>query len=79
MNDERAGSRYILTTESNVNGTMRYTGNTGRNVSEFVLTGSNKYDPSNDKTLPYAIDAWIVSTPMALNQVTPDEERASRP
>lgn len=73
MNDEKAGARYILTTENGVNGTMRYTGNTGLNVSEFVLTGSNKYDPSNDKTLPYAIDAWILSTPMSLNQVTPDE------
>lgn len=73
MNDEKAGARYILTTENGVNGSMRYTGNSGLNTSEFVLTGSNKYDPSNEKTLPYAIDTWIISTPMALNLTKPDE------
>lgn len=73
MNDEKAGERYLITTENSVNGTMRYTGNSGLNTSEFVLTGSNKYDPTNEKTLPYAIDAWIVSTPMALNLISPDE------
>lgn len=73
MNDETAGARYILTTESSVNGTMRYTGNSGMNTAEFVLTGSNKYDPTNEKTLPYAIDTWIISSPMALNSTSPDE------
>lgn len=73
MNDEKEGERYILTKENGVNGTMRYTGNTGLNTTEFVLTGSKAYSPDDEKTLPYAIDAWVISTPTALNLIDPDK------
>lgn len=73
MNDEKEGERYILVTTTGINGSMRYTGKTGLNAEEFVLTGSPKYDPANEKTLPYAIDCWVISTPQALNQIAPDE------
>ena len=75
MNEEKAGERYILTKENSVNYTMRYTGNSGLLTTEFVLTGCQAYDPNNptnDKALPYAIDCWVISTPMALNLIEPD-------
>ncbi len=73
MADGMDGSRYILTTESNVAGTARYTGNTGNNTNELHLVGSSAYNPENANTLPYCIDAWLMSEPMALNLVSPDE------
>lgn len=72
MNEEKAGERYVLTTENGATYSMRYTGNSGLLTTEFVLTGSTKYDPANDKTLPYAIDCWVISTPLALNLIEPD-------
>lgn len=72
MNEEKAGERYILTTENSVPYSMRYTGNSGLLTTEFVLTGCKAYDPANASTLPYAIDCWVVSTPTALNLIEPD-------
>ena len=74
MNEEKDGERYILTKESSVTYSMRYTGNSGLLTTEFVLTGCQAYDPTapNDKALPYAIDCWVISTPMPLNLIEPD-------
>lgn len=72
--DAMEGQRYTLSDKNNVPGTLWFTNNNpGKNSQEFILVGSQKYDPENEKTLPYAIDTWIVSTPMALNKVNPDQ------
>lgn len=73
MAEDMVGSRYILTSESSVPGTMRYTGNVGLNTNEMHLVGSSAYNPDNAATLPYCIDAWVMSEPMALNLISPDE------
>jgi len=72
--DAMEGNRYTLSDKNNVPGTLYFTNNApGLRSQEFILPGSNKYDPDNEKTLPYAIDSWIVSTPMALNLIDPDQ------
>lgn len=69
----KTGSRYVLTTESSVAGTVRYHPNkTGLNSEEMIMTGSGKYDANNAKTLPYVIDTYLFTTPMALNLIEPD-------
>lgn len=74
MADGMDSERYTTSDKTSIPGTLYFTSNNpGLNSQEFVLTGSAKYDASNEKTLPYAIDTWIVSTPMALNLIDPDE------